>query len=91
MNTFLISFETYPPSLPVQRGIIENKIRSFGAWARPTSFVWLIKTPFQREIVMNVLRTALGPNDKLLVMKVDNEWIAFHLSKDVVNWMQQLL
>lgn len=88
MNTFLISFEIFPPSLPIQEGIITNQIKSFGAWARPTSSVWLIKTYSSREYVMDMLKSVAGPKDRILVMRVNDDWIALHLSYDVINWMR---
>ncbi len=88
MNTFLISFEIFAPSLPVQEGILINAIKSFGSWARPTSKIWLIKTYLTREQVMGNLRSQAGPNDSILVMLVSNDWIAINLPNDVINWMK---
>lgn len=88
MNTFLISFEIHPPSLPMQRQIIIDSIKSFGYWAIPTNAVFLIKTFNSMEYVMNRIRSFSGPNDKILVMKVTNDWIALHLSNEVINWMK---
>lgn len=88
MNTFLITFEILFPSLPVQNQIIIDAIKSFGYWAKPTSSVWLIKTYSTKEDVINRLRSSAGPNDKILVMRVGNDWIATHLSEEIVNWMK---
>ncbi len=88
MNTFLITFEMLPPSLTVQEEILINAIKSFDSWARPTPKTWLIKTYLTREQVINYLRTYIGPNDRLLVMLVNNDWIAINLPNDVVNWMK---
>lgn len=88
MNTFLITYQIFPPSLSLQEEIIINQIRSFNAWARPTGAVWLIKTYYSREFVMDQLKSVAGPNDRLLVMRVSNDWIALHLPTDVINWMK---
>jgi len=88
MATYLIAFETFPPSLAVQEQILIDAIKGFGNWARPTSKTWLIKTFLTREQVINQLRANAGPNDKLLVMLVSNDWISVNLSSDVVNWMK---
>ena len=88
MNTFLISFETYPPSLALQEGIIINQIKSLGDWAHPTSSIWLIKTFFPREYIMNTIKSVSGPNDRILVMRVNNDWISSNLPNDVINWMK---
>ncbi len=89
MNTFLISFEIFPPSLPVQEEILIKAIKSFDSWAKPTSKkVWLIKTYLTREQVMDYLKAYIGPNDRILVMLVSNDWIALNLPNEVVNWMK---
>ena len=88
MNTFLISFEIFPPSLPAQKEIITNQIKSLGDWARPTSSTWLIKTYSSREYVIDMMKSVAGPNDRILVMRVNNDWIALHLPNDVINWMK---
>ncbi len=88
MNTYLVSFETLPPSLQIQEDILINAIKMFGPWARPNSKVWLIKTYLTREQVIESLRASAGPNDKILVMSVNNDWIAVNLPNDVVNWMK---
>lgn len=88
MNTYLITYEIHPPSLPLQEGIIINAIKSFPQWARPTNKVWLIKTYLTREQVMDTIRSNAGPNDRILVMLVSNDWISLNLSNDVVNWMK---
>lgn len=88
MNTFLISFEMFPPSLAVQEEILINAIKSFDSWARPTSKTWLIKTYLTREQVINFLKAYIGPNDRLLVMLVNNDWISINLPNDVINWMK---
>lgn len=89
MNTFLISFEFLPPSFSsIQEKILVNHIKSFGSWANPTSNLWLIKTYSSKEMVMNKLRTGIGPRDRLLIMKVTNEWISFNLQSVVVDWMK---
>ena len=89
MKTFLITFETRPPSLPgIQDQIIINAIKSFASWARPLSHIWLIKTPLTREQVIEHIRKYLGPNDKILIMLVSNDWISINLSSEVINWMK---
>lgn len=88
MNTFLITFEIFLPSLATQEEILINAIKSYGSWARPTSKVWLIRTYSTREQVINYLRAYMGPNDRILVMLVNNDWIATNLPNDVVNWMK---
>lgn len=88
MNTFLITFELVFPSVGIQENIINDQIKSFGLWARPTSKVWLIKTYLTKEAVIDRLRNASGPNDKILVMRVTNDWIALHLPNEVIIWMK---
>jgi hypothetical protein len=89
MNTFLITFEIkYPSLIPVQTNILINQIKSFNAWARPTNSVWLIKTYLPKEEVIKILRNAAGPSDKILVMKVSDEWISVNLTTEVINWMR---
>ena len=88
MNTFLISFDVFPPSLAVQEVILINAIKSFDSWARPTLKVWLIKTYLDREQVMNHLTAHAGPKDRILIMLVSNDWIANNLPNDVINWMK---
>lgn len=88
MNIFLISFDIFPPSLLLQHGIIVNAIKSFGYWAKPTTAVWLIKTFYSKDYVMDRLRASAGPTDRILVMSVNKDWIALHLPNDVINWMQ---
>jgi hypothetical protein len=87
-NTYLISFQIVSPSLPLQEGIIVNQIKSLGDWAHPTSSVWLIKTFFPRDYIMSTLKSVSGPNDRMLVMRVNNDWIASNLPNDVINWMK---
>ena len=89
MTTFLISFEVRPPSIPgVQETVIRNSIKTFDSWARPLRNVWLIKTYLTREQVIQYLRGSLGPNDKILIMRVSNDWISINLSQEVINWMK---
>lgn len=88
MNTFLITFEILYPSLSVQEDIITTQIKSLGSWARPTSKTWLVKTNYTRDYVMDRLQAVSGPNDRILVMRVDNDWIALHLPNDVITWMK---
>lgn len=88
MNTYLISFEIFSPSLIIQDEILINAIKSFGSWARPTSKVWLIKTFLSRDQVIDNLISQAGPNDRILVMSVNNDWIARNLPDDVVSWMK---
>lgn len=88
MNTFLISFEIFPPSFAVQEEILINAIKSFDSWARLTSKVWLIKTYSAREQVMDHLRANAGPNDRIIVMLANNDWVALNLPNDVINWMK---
>lgn len=88
MLTYLITFEIFQPSLPIQEQVLTNAIKSFGNWARPTSKVWLIKTYLTREQIINQLRLSAGPNDKILVMLVSNDWISVNLTSEVVNWMK---
>ena len=88
MNIFLITFEIFPPSLLVQNEIIENAIKMFEFWARPTSTVWLIKTHNTKEVVINHLRAYAGPTDRILVMRVNSEWISINLPVEVINWLK---
>lgn len=88
MNTFLITFEIFSPSLAVQEDVFANAIKTFNSWARPTSKTWLIKTYSTREQVIDYLKAYIGPNDRILVMLVNNDWIAINLPNDVVNWMK---
>ena len=89
MNTFLITFEILPPSSAGQEEVLANGIKTlFNSWARPTSKIWLIKTYLTRKQVIDYLKGYLGPNDRILVMLVNNDWIAINLHNEVVNWMK---
>ena len=89
MNTFMVSFEIKIPSIPgVQDVVIINAIKTFDSWAHPLNNVWLIKTYFTREQVIQYLRNYLGPKDKILIMKVNYEWISLNLTNEVINWMK---
>lgn len=87
MNTYLITYNFSKPNLLLEMNLI-TAIKSFNFWARPLPNVWLIRTMGYRNNVMGVLQNYIGPQDKLLIMKVDNDWISLHLEKDVVSWMQ---
>ncbi|HBB76279.1 MAG: hypothetical protein A2186_04225 [Candidatus Levybacteria bacterium RIFOXYA1_FULL_41_10] len=87
MNTFLITYEL---SLlgNFSEASIENKIMSFGYWARPLKNTWLIKTSYAKEYVMDNMRPHFSTSDKLLIMKVSDEWISLNLQDEVINWMK---
>jgi hypothetical protein len=90
-KTFLITYGRLSPSLSVQEDIVANQIKTFGNWARPTSSVWLIKTYYSRMQIISMLKSKIGPTDKILVMRVNNDWIAHNLSNEVINWMKSEL
>lgn len=85
MKTYLITYETF--NLGLENSFIEE-IKKFEYWARPTNFVWLVKTDLNRNQIFNKIRPFLGISDKLLVIEVTQDWISDNLTNDVVNWMR---
>jgi len=64
-------------------------IKSHITWAKPMRSIWLIKTNRNRSEVMRRLRSAADANDKILVIEVTDDWIAYNLPESVINWMQE--
>lgn len=89
--TYLITYDLIRPSTSVDYDQLYDAIRSFKYWAKPLESVWLIKTEMSREEIMNILRSKIDVNDKLLIMEISNRWIAYNIPDAVVNWMRQTI
>lgn len=87
MKTFLIAYNLVNVS-KTQIDSLTNKIRSLQYWAKPLAAVWLIKTQYSKEAVINYLKPELYAGDKIVVIEVTNDWISMNLDKEVVEWMK---
>jgi len=90
MNTYLITYDLQNSGI-YSRNLLEERIKLFQAWARPTNSTWLIKTYQSRQDVFNQLSTTIGFLDKILIIQVTSNWIAKNLSNEVVVWMQGIM
>jgi len=89
MKIYLISYDlTIPESSLDYERLIKTIQDSFEYWAKPLKSLWLIKTAQPRDEVMRVLRTVTDPNDKILVIEVTSDWIAFNINSEVIEWMR---
>jgi hypothetical protein len=89
MNIYQITFEVRYPSINVQNEVIVNGIRSLGPWARVNNNIYLIKSYYSKEYVLNYMRSYLGPNDMLMVQPFDRyTWRSVNLPQEVVNWIK---
>lgn len=88
MKTYLISYDLKQPASVYNYNKIGGAIRSFGIFAKPLESLWLIKTNFTALQVYNYLIKYIHSGDKLLVIHVDNDWIAYNLENSVINWMR---
>lgn len=85
MQTYLITNE----SLFQEDSNFIDSIKSFEKWARPMKNIWLIRTYMDRQSVYNKLKSSSNFTSKLLVIRVTDDWIAYNLPQEVVQWMQE--
>lgn len=89
MRTYLVSYDLIrPETLPDYIRLL-NTIKSAPFWAKPLKSVWLVKTTLSSAQIRDELLKVIDQNDKIMVIEVTNNWAAFGLPKEVVDWMQQ--
>lgn len=89
MKTYLISYDLIKPESFPEYIRLFNTIKTAKFWAKPLQSVWLVKTTLSSAQIRDVLIKVIDVNDKIMVIEVTNNWAAFGLPKEVIDWMQQ--
>lgn len=85
MYTYLIIYE----SIFEKDEAVTSCVKSFGTWANPLKEVWLIKTYLGRQAIYDKIKASSPFLNKLLVIRVTNDWITFNLSQEILQWMKE--
>ena len=89
MNTYLISYDLVGAIDRQEYDNLIAHIRTSYIWAKPLESVWLIKTNLSTsQVINNLLNFIKKSNDRLLVIQVTNNWMAYNLSIEVIQWMK---
>jgi hypothetical protein len=89
MKTFLIAFNVRRNLYRDSESALVTKLKSYPKWAKPFEGVWLIKTERStRQTIMDYLRSALNPEDQIMIIQVTNDWISRNLSPRIVEWLK---
>lgn len=88
MKTYLVSYDLIKSDSTIEYSRLINGIKSYKYWAKPLESLWLIKTDATRLQIMTYLKTFIDTNDHLLVIEITNNWIAYNLSRAVIDWMK---
>src|SRR5438105_13080022 len=59
-----------------------------GDWFRYSGLMWLVETNFSAERISTAVRSILGPNDSVLVIKVDVMDFYGWAPPQTWNWLQ---
>ncbi len=89
MKSYLITYDLIKPENSPDYVRLIQRIKSLGLWAHPQLSVWLVKTNFKSDQIMNILTPVVDSNDKIIIIGVDNEWTTYNISTEVTNWMKQ--
>lgn len=89
MKTYLISYDLIKPEALPEYMRLFSTIKTATFWAKPLRSVWLVKTSLSSVQIRDELMKVIDANDRILVIEVTNNWAAFKLPKEVIEWMQQ--
>lgn len=89
MKTYLISYDLGSPENINDYIKISEAIRSHLNWAKVLQSVWIVKTNRSRQEIFNVIKNTIDSNDKILIIEVTSDWIAYGLSAEVVKWLRE--
>ncbi|WP_405226577.1 hypothetical protein [Dokdonia sp. Asnod1-B02] len=68
---------------------IIEAIKSYGLWWHQSESTWFIQTTqTSREIIDNIRNFTSG-NDKLIVIRVQNDWWASGHTEEEYKWMRE--
>lgn len=71
MNNIFISYDLIAPGQRYDK--IAAAIKSLGSWAHVLESLWYVRSNHTAESALKVVRAALDPNDKLIVVDATND------------------
>lgn len=86
MNTYLVILK-----LVSQEDLYTNLVtflKSGSSWARPMPNTWFIKTSSSVSDIRDGIKSRIGTQDSVLVIKVSGTWATSIISKAVTDWMK---
>lgn len=66
-------------------------LKSRVSWARPTPGTWIIKTANSAGEIRDAIKSRIGSQDSVLVVKAGGTWATSSISKAVTDWMKEHL
>ncbi|MEV8212345.1 hypothetical protein [Leifsonia sp. NPDC077715] len=88
MSTILITYDLNRPGQSYAS--LHERIKSLGAWAKPTDSTWLVSAWGQTaESVYNHIRPALDETDRVLVFDVSGRSNTGWLPRRIWEWISQ--
>lgn len=66
-----------------------SAIKGFGTWWHQTESVWFIKSEKYSSDIRDYLKQYIDNNDKIFVIKVDNNWAGVGFSKEEYDWLRK--
>jgi hypothetical protein len=89
MKTYLISYDLIKPESFPEYIRLFSMIKTANFWAKPLRSVWLVKTTLSSAQIRDELMKVIDTNDKIMIIEVTNNWAAYGLPKEVIDWMQK--
>lgn len=72
MKCYIISYDLNNAS-PETYQLLQDSIKSLGAWAHINLSVWAVLTTSSATVIRDLLKTKVGPTDSLFVVKSGTE------------------
>ncbi|HLB32197.1 MAG TPA: CRISPR-associated protein Cas2 [Patescibacteria group bacterium] len=87
MNKLLISYDLLKPNKDYQK--LYDYLKSFSKWAKPLESLWIVLTDKAYDKVCDELKQHVDDNDKLFVVDVIDDSMAWsNLPEKVSQWLK---
>lgn len=87
-NKLLVSYDLLAPGKDYE-ALYKYFKQSPGGWAKPLESLWIIKVSKNHETVRDELRRLIDSNDKLIVIDITGDAMAWYgLSTEVSQWLR---
>ena len=86
MNRLLISYDLIAPGKDYEK--LYEYLKGFPYWAKPLESLWVVKTSKEYDIVRDEIKDFIDANDKLIVVDITGDAMAWYgLSSEVSQWL----
>jgi len=65
-----------------------ERIKSLGTWAKPLESFWLVVSDSSASAIRDTLKGVVDKDDKIIIIKLGDDWATYNISQKVTDWMK---